>query len=347
MADEKITIDIDANVSGVKDQLIQLKSDIDQGEGLLDNVAPSVSETLKPALEEARAQVSDLMKNINVGQVSSSMLTNIKTSMGFITANVGNIKTIATELGSVFGNIPVEMGNNFNKTLSDMLRSAQQILNTTSASTRMLGARTVNSLSTELQNHPSFAPAFKTAAKRYSLSSEQQETLLNAIVRQATPAMYNRDHLMSATVASGGAIKVHGSVPDISDFRERLPARYNSIDNNLTPTSQSVIDEKNEKSKMYEGNLTDAEYKKVKQLASENKTFERALVASGLARRTTDVLEVGKPGSRQTMPTAGILEMPKSPISRMQLAQAMGYMFSKELVPALEGAPAYYHPITS
>lgn len=347
MADEKITIDINADVSNVKDQLTQLKSDIDQGDGLLDRVTPSIAETLKPALEEARTQVSSLMKSLDVGQVSSSMLTGIKSSMGFITANVGNIKTIATELSSVFGNIPVEMGDNFNKTLSDMSRSAQQILNTTSASTRMLGARTVSSLSAELQNHPSFSPAFKAAAKKYNLSAEQQSSLLNAVVRQATPAMYNRDHQIEAATASSGAIKVHGAIPDISDFRERLPARYNSIDNNLTPTSQSVIDEKNTKSKMYEGDLTAAEYKKVKKLASENKTFERALVASGLARRTTDVLEVGKPGSGQTMPTAGILEMPQKPISRMQLAQAMGYMFSNELVPALEGAPAYYHPITS
>lgn len=347
MADEKITIDINADVSNVKDQLTQLKSDIDQGDGLLDRVTPSIAETLKPALEEARTQVSSLMKSLDVGQVSSSMLTGIKSSMGFITANVGNIKTIATELSSVFGNIPVEMGDNFNKTLSDMSRSAQQILNTTSASTRMLGARTVSSLSAELQNHPSFSPAFKAAAKKYNLSAEQQSSLLNAVVRQATPAMYNRDHQIEAATASSGAIKVHGAIPDISDFRERLPARYNSVDNNLTPTSQSVIDEKNTKSKMYEGDLTAAEYKKVKKLASENKTFERALVASGLARRTTDVLEVGKPGSGQTMPTAGILEMPQKPISRMQLAQAMGYMFSNELVPALEGAPAYYHPITS
>lgn len=347
MADEKITIDINADVSNVKDQLTQLKSDIDQGDGLLDRVTPSIAETLKPALEEARTQVSSLMKSLDVGQVSSSMLTGIKSSMGFITANVGNIKTIATELSSVFGNIPVEMGDNFNKTLSDMSRSAQQILNTTSASTRMFGAKTVSSLSAELQNHPSFSPAFKAAAKKYNLSAEQQSSLLNAVVRQATPAMYNRDHQIEAATASSGAIKVHGAIPDISDFRERLPARYNSIDNNLTPTSQSVINEKNTKSKMYEGDLTAAEYKKVKKLASENKTFERALVASGLARRTTDVLEVGKPGSGQTMPTAGILEMPQKPISRMQLAQAMGYMFSNELVPALEGAPAYYHPITS
>lgn len=94
MADEKITIGIDADVSNVKDQLTQLKNDIDQGDGLLDGVTPSIAETLKPTLEEARTQVSSLMKSLDVGQVSSSMLTGIKSSMGFITANVGNIKTI-------------------------------------------------------------------------------------------------------------------------------------------------------------------------------------------------------------------------------------------------------------
>lgn len=340
MADEKITVGIEADVSAVKDQLTQLKDDIDQGEGLLDYLSAPTVETLKPALDEARAQIAELMNGLNTEQVSASMLSSVKSSLGFITANVSNIKAIATELGSVFGSIPVEMGENFNRTVLDMSRNAQQILNTSAASTRILGARTVGSFAMSLQKDAAFNTAFNAAAKEFNLSGDQQSALLNAIVRQAVPAMYNSDHHRAAVKASGGTIRDHGVVPDIDSFRERLPARYDSIDDHLTPTKQETI---NENRKMYEGNLSPLEYNKVKKLAAENKTFERALVANGLARRTTGV----KQTSSGKMPVAGVLEMPEQPISRMQFAQTLGYMFTDELVPALEGAPGHYHPITS
>lgn len=142
--------------------------------------------------------------------------------------------------------------------------------------------------------------------------------------------MYRDEYWRDARHASSGVIKREDIVPDLDDFRKRLPSRYHSLplDPRRSDTIHTITQDLN-------GTLSAEEYRLVREVAAQNPTFERALTAIGLAER------------KATGKHAGILHMPKEPITKAQYAQALGVMYRDELIPALEGAPAYFRNISS
>lgn len=76
------------------------------------------------------------------------------------------------------------------------------------------------------------------------------------------------------------------------------------------------------------------EWQELRALAARNQAFEDALVMAGVAKRTT----VGN--------KAGVLAMPEAPISRLAVARTLGHLHQNILIPALEGSPSNYTPIS-
>lgn len=342
MADEKITVGIEVDhVSVDRDSLAkeveQIESDLGQNAGLFENMVPEVSSLFRPLVQNLRAGVDSISKTLNGAlsgeKIGEDVLSGLNASVGVLTANLSNVKLAANEIGQAFRAIPAGMEADFSKSLNDMMRTAQATLGKTYG---MGGAsRSVSGYATTLKNDNVFGASFNKTMQKYGLNEDQSAELLQGVVRRVVPSMRNMDISDAAISASRGSMKRVDFVPTVNNFMERLPARYRNLPLNLSPTKN--IPES--KTSMYEGNLTQEEYETVQTVAKSNAVFERALQRAGVARRST--ARVG--GSYK----AGVLQMPEQPISRKQYAEALGYMFSEELVPALEGVPAYYHPITS
>lgn len=342
MADEKITIGIEVDqISIDRDSLEkevgQIESDLGQSTGLFENMVPEVSNLFKPLVQNLRAGVEDVSRTLKGAlsgeKIGEDVMSGLNASVGTLTANLANLKLAASEIGQAFKAIPSGMEADFNKSLNDMMRTAQSTLDKTYG---MGGAsRSVSGYATTLKNDSAFGASFNKTMQKYGLNEDQRAKLLQGVVRRVVPAMRNMDISDAAISASRGSMKRVDFVPTVNNFMERLPARYRNLPLNLSPTENIPPS----KEGMYEGNLTPAEYNKVKMVAENNNAFERALQRAGVARRGT-AMDGG-------VKKAGVLQMPAQPISRRQYAEALGYMFSEELVPALEGAPAYYHPVTS
>lgn len=342
MSDEKITIGIEVDhISVDRDNLVkeveQIESDLGQNAGLFENMVPEVSNLFNPLVQSLRAGVDDVSKKLNEAmsgeKIGEDIVSGLNASVGAVTASLANMKAAASEVGQAFKAIPAGMEADFSKSINDMVRTAQSTLSKTYG---MGGAsRSVSGYATTLKNDKVFGASFDKTMQKYGLNETQSTELLNGIVRRVVPAMRNADISDSAIAASHGAMKRADFVPTITSFKERLPARYRDLPLDLTQTPN--IPKK--KASMYEGNLTHEEYNKVKMVAENNEVFERALQRAGVARRGTAM--------DGNIKKAGVLQMPKEPISRRQYAEALGYLYSEELIPSLEGAPAYYHPITS
>lgn len=342
MSDEKITIGIEVDhISVDRDNLVkeveQIESDLGQNAGLFENMVPEVSNLFNPLVRSLRAGVDDVSKKLNEAmsgeKIGEDIVSGLNASVGAITASLANVKAAAGAVGQAFKAIPAGMEADFSKSINDMIRTAQSALSKTYG---MGGAsRSVSGYATTLKNDKVFGAAFDKTMQKYGLNETQSTELLNGIVRKVVPAMRNADISDSAIAASRGAMKRADFIPTITSFKERLPARYRDLPLDLTQTTH--IPKK--KASMYEGNLTHEEYNKVKMVAENNEVFERALQRAGVARRGTAM--------DGNIKKAGVLQMPKEPISRRQYAEALGYLYSEELIPSLEGAPAYYHPITS
>lgn len=182
-----------------------------------------------------------------------------------------------------------------------------------------------------LQADAPFAAGLQAVAKQFQLSPRDTANLLEGIVKHSVPALRRATYFEDAQEASGGHIKRMSVIPEITDFRERLPARYHNLP--VDPRNANSLSAMPKQS--YPGRLSQEEYDLVKHVAATNPTFEQALIATGLAKRGI--------GKNQ----AAVLKMPRKPISREGYASALGYMYRDMLIPALEGAPAYYRSISS
>lgn len=140
-----------------------------------------------------------------------------------------------------------------------------------------------------------------------------------------------RDYINNAINRSAGAMKNISVLPAYSNYQERFPELYRDLPTN--PQNQSAAEIRTNNT--IRGNLTTAEYELVRKIAASNPAFEKALRMNGMARRES------------VNNVAGSLLMPSSPISRQRLAAAIGALHKDVLIPALEGTPSYYRPISS
>lgn len=336
MADERVSIEIDVESIKVDKQKIEEEvNELDSS--LSQSVTPDVVQMYNPMFQNLRSQIASigtaLEDALSGKNVTSDIASRLNSSLSFLRANLASVKASANEVKEVFDAIPKETQAEFSKTVVDTARAAQRVVNQKGGS--VATSRSVSGHATSLMQDEVFGKAYAATAEKYGLNESQSTKLLAGITRRIVPAMRNDDIVNAAIRDSKGSMQREDFVPAITNFRQRMPERYRNLPSDFSPTKKIPESKK----AMYEGDLTHEEYNKVKMIAEHNSAFERSLARAGVARRGFAV----ENGVRK----AGVLQMPAEPISRKQYAEALGYMVTEELVPALEGAPAFYHPIAS
>lgn len=336
MADERISIEVD--VESIKVDRQKIEEEVNElDSSLSQSVTPDVAQMYNPMFQNLRSQIASIgtaLEDALSGKtVTSDIASRLNSSLSFLRANLASVKASANEVKEVFDAIPKETQAEFSKTVVDTARAAQRIVNQKGGS--VATSRSVSGHATSLMQDEVFGKAYAATAEKYGLDESQSTKLLAGITRRIVPAMRNDDIVNAAIRDSKGSMQREDFVPAITNFRQRMPERYRNLPSDFSPTKKIPESKK----AMYEGNLSQEEYETVKKVAESNAAFERSLERAGVARRSFGVIN--------GVSRAGVFQMPVEPISRKQYAEALGYMVTEELVPALEGAPAFYHPITS
>jgi hypothetical protein len=159
------------------------------------------------------------------------------------------------------------------------------------------------------------------AQHRKSLPS--REALLDAIIPSAVSPSLRRNYWDTAARLGGKSIVPGRYENVVADYRQTLSYPFRHLP--LDPRKMSA-EERSAQHNYGNDVLTEEQWRIVRSLASENPTFEKALVNRGLAKR--DV-------------RGGIgLRMPETPIRKQELAEVLGIVAIAN-ANALEGAPVW------
>ena len=306
---------------------------------LFSQLPQQMSQTFQALFDSTRANMESLNSMMNSKDMSSDMTTALRQSLGFQNANIRTLMSSARQIGEVYNGIADNVKDSFGSALGDMIRDASRLLRATPAMIHG-GTSTQGDFGyvKQLQQNVPFAKGAAAMAKAYGLSDDQMRTLLSGVVQHAVPYYQRADYWRQAESGSNRQLKYGFNADErITDFRKRLPARYHDLPKD---PKQITVDERD----LLKGQLTSKEYNLVKMVAAQNPSFEQALIATGHATRGRIVEEID---GEQIPKKAGVLHMPSRPISRQAYAEALGYMYSKMLLPALEGAPAYLSDLSS
>lgn len=306
----------------------------ESGKGYFDFLPKQLESTINSMIRSMQTEIQSIQKSMNGiidgKQIGDTVAKDIQKSMGYLTANMKTMFSSAGSIGRVFSGISDDMRKEFTANLSDMSRDIVKLVQHASYSSG-LGAQTDSLLQKALMSDKGFGTGYSSFGNRFGLSKTQQDDLLKGLIQAIAPVYNRQDYINQLIKASGGQIKHIDTIPTYSNFKERLPQRFQNIPDN--PRLSSLSQAKS--NQMYQGNLTQAEYNIVKHIARTNPSFEQALTMAGVATR-------GVMDGR-----AGTLIMPGKPISRIKYAQALGYLDKDILRPALESAPMYYRSIAA
>ena len=295
---------------------------------------PEVFQTyISSAMESVKNQLKQMVSVVgNDNSIAGGALTQVAKNTlhqmaGTLFANVDDMLSVAVNAKQGTNGLKDSVQKSLNHSLQDMLLRATEIIGDTYSSG--LGAMEDEALKQVLKKHAAFSGASNATFKRANLDDKQQDALLNSLVKMSAP-IYRTDYIRKLSQHSGGTVSMLDTLPEYTDFRERLPENLRRI--TLSPKT-NYSTERNKKE--YSGNLDQTQYDIVKKVAQNNPMFERALQMAGLAYRGVN----GK--------NAGSLFLPSEAISKAEYAKALGYLYKDILIPSLEGAPQHYNPITT
>lgn len=296
------------------------------------NLPGHMQESMLTMLDSAKTRLASMLDSIGKAGSSESLskdiTQNMQRSLAYLTTNLSTMFSANGSVGKILTSIPETLRKDFTSEFMDISRSVSSIFKNATYSSG-LGPRTDSSLMKTLKQNEVFSPAFSKVAQKFGLNQTQQDELLTSLIKLNASSTGRMDYLNKVAKLSNGTVVKRDIIPEYSSFRDRLPERYK----NIPDVPQLTTIKRARASGKYDGQLTKAEYDAVKKLAEENPTFENALAMSGVATRVSR-----KDGAR----FAGTLVMPREPISKLKLAQALGYMDTEYFRPALEGAPMYY-----
>lgn len=340
MADEVVKVgleleteNLNADIQEVTQQVNKMRDHLATKVGSFEGMDQDMLDTFSSRLDGVYRRISDIRSSLSDPGLTTSMIQGLKASVGMITADIETLATSAEGLGNVFRSIPESMSKRFHASFIDMQREAQRLLSAAMSPGRT-GLMSDKAMTDFLLRQSSFQKATTVMSERFGLSPQAVENLTKSIVRQQTPFFYRSDYRDRAVQASRGAMQHSTYQENIGDFRERLPERYRALPGHPEYKLRDDYLGEDDASK-YHGVLTSSEYAAVKAIAAKNKTFERSLIAVGLAQRESH----GK--------KAGALVMPKAPISKFALGEALGHMYARQFIPAMEGAPSYFRDVDS
>ena len=299
------------------------------GNNPFSNIPRQLEFALKQAVDSAKPQIAKIGDMLRKDLSGDSAVSGLNQQIGFLAANLENVLNSAKTVSKLTANMEASMFNEFNEDLKGIQREIVKATHSAAIKSKM-GAASDKQIVDLFMSKRGNAAGMAAMSQRYSLNDAAQRELLNAILQVSSPSYMRRGYFDSARRYSGKSMPRVDYINEYTSYRDRLPDRFKDLPidpNQLASVSQEMQD-------IYSQYISNQERKIVLDLAKRNETFRQSLIKAGAGAYKTTASK-----------GAGSFYVPKK-MTRLQLAQAEGFLFYDQMKPAWEGNPVNYKALS-
>ena len=185
---------------------------------------------LTEAISSRQSQIKSMLSDAFDGKAfSQDMIKGLEQGFGFLEGNIKTLASATKVFKDIFASIPHDMAKDFSRELTDMSKTASDILSKT---TRRLGPMTDAAMVETLKRNQGFSAGSSAFAGQFQLSPQIMDQLTRSIVKIAVPTNMRADYYDSVIHGSNGTIKRHKIAPGFDTYKDRLPEVFRDLPDN-------------------------------------------------------------------------------------------------------------------
>ena len=260
--------------------------------------------------------------------MSDDLVRTINVSNGYLNANVRQFASTIKDSSPVLSRINESNRGDFNRAYESISRSVVDMVSSAMSNSK-LGAITEDAVISMVKRNAGASNGLANVSRTFGLSNNDVDSMVRSIVRGIIRPNQNSDYRSVVERSSNGAVKFNSQWEAPTSFISRLPERYSNLPEvpvNISAANLQAARASNNKQ------LSTRQYNAIRELVSNNPTFERALNMAGVQTR-----QVGFTRSQNGAIQPYTITMPKTPLKGYVVSEALGHMLKDIAIPELEG----------
>lgn len=289
--------------------------------GLFANIPSQLGYAISLAINQIKPQVAQINQLIGQSVTDINVNPQVNQQLGFLAANLDRVISATRNISALTNDLTKAQIDVFNHSATDIQQKLLVVTNRLNEN----GSLSDRDIRSGFLATPGVKQGLSAVGESMGWTQAQQDKMLETMISLYAPTYSRKDYYKNARIYAGEHLPRVVKTYNSYDYKERLPERFKNM-----PVDPTKLKEPEEiATEAYQQQLSKSEHEVVLALARENESFRQSLIQAGIGAYSA------------TNKHAGQFIIPKN-ITRLQLAQAEGFLFYDHLKTAWESDPVNY-----